>query len=81
MYTFFIMYVFHRSTDCRDIFDEAEIKLKSIDNDLWCEVAKELDGEESYQFLRAYTNGKTLYFNVLIQPLFYIPFLRLEPSD
>ena len=46
-----------RSSDCSEIFTEAEAKLQEIDDSLWKKVAKELHDEDPYQFLRAYTNG------------------------
>ena len=38
---------------------EAELKLQEIDANLWLKVAQELHGEDPYQFLRAYTHGRS----------------------
>ena len=41
---------------------EAERKLSYVRNQLWWYVAKELDGQPEYKFIRAYTAGENKGF-------------------
>ena len=46
----------------QSILEDAAGKLEEIRHNKWKEIARELAGEDPYQFLRAYSPGKDLYY-------------------
>jgi len=47
------------------ILKEAEHKIQELNSTHFLEIAKELDGQDPYQFLRAYTNGLQEYIEAV----------------
>ena len=58
----YMNYIFCRSDDPEKVFKEAFDKIQEINTTKFLEIAKELEGQDPYQFLRAYTNGTIFYF-------------------
>lgn len=52
-------YIFLRSTEAEaaKIYSEAEEKISDVQQTKWHDVAKELQNEDPYQFIRAYSAG------------------------
>ena len=66
---FLMLYQFiNRSENPEHILTEALDKINELNSTKFLEIAKELDGQDPYQFLRAYTSGKLSYLLYVRRP-------------
>jgi len=56
-----IIFVFASGDDKERFTSEVHSKLQELERTKWLQVAKELAGEDSYQFLHAYSPGNISY--------------------
>ena len=80
IYGFVALYIARSSPDIK-ILEEALEKLKAIESTKFLSIAKELDTEDPYKFLRAYSPGKvtSLFTRWLLRRKSHINMFCSEP--